>query len=87
MVSKRLTATQVLQLVRKVARKQGYRVVPLTGRSKGSHQIYVLREATSTEVGRFSVTDHGSKDVSWGVLRTIEDGLAAVLGEKWMEKG
>lgn len=58
----------------------------MTGRGKGSHQIHVLLDSADREAGRFTITDHGSKDVSWGVLRTIEDGLAGVLGERWMEK-
>lgn len=82
-----MTATQAPQLVRKVARRHGYRVSRLGGRGKGSHQIHVILDAQGREVGRFSVTDHGSTDVSWGVLRTIEDGLAGLLGDKWMEKG
>lgn len=82
-----MTATQLLQLVRKMARRHGYRVVLVDGRGKGSHQIHVVLDADGREIGRFSVTDHGSKDVSWGVLRTIENRLAGLLGEKWMEKG
>lgn len=82
-----MTAAQTLQLVRKVARKRGYRVEQLSGRGKGSHQIHLVLDADDRELGRFSVTDHGSKDVSWGVLRQIEDGLAGLLGEKWMETG
>ncbi|MGH3615353.1 MAG: hypothetical protein ACRDRK_22705 [Pseudonocardia sp.] len=71
-----------------MARRHGYQVALLTGRGKGSHQIHVLLDAEDHEVGRFSITDHGSKDVSWGVLRTIEEGLADLLGgARWMEKG
>ena len=71
---------QTLQLVRRNARKHDLTVVEQPGRGKGSHRIFVL-----AEVARFGLTDH-PRELSWTVLRQMEDGLAHLFGEKWMEK-
>lgn len=76
---------QVLSLVRKVARRHGMSVVELPGRGKGSHQLYALVHSDGSEVARFGLTDH-PKDLSWPLLRRLEDGLAPWSGDSWMEK-
>lgn len=74
-----------LQQVTRVARKHGYRVTELPGRGKGSHRVFtVLRDGA--EVARFGLTGHGDRELSWTMMRQIEDGLAHLFGEKWMEK-
>ncbi|MEA5366893.1 hypothetical protein VA596_45695 [Amycolatopsis sp., V23-08] len=85
MVNKTMKASAVLQLARAAARRKGHRVEHLPGRGKGSHVVYVVLDADDDVIGRFTLTNH-SRDVSIGVLRAIEDGLAHVFGEKWMEK-
>lgn len=47
--------------------------------------MYAIVDRGGTELGRMALTNN-SKDISWLVLRTTEDGLAHILGEKWMEK-
>ncbi len=76
---------QTLQLVRRNARKHDLTVVEQPGRGKGSHRIFVLADSSGTEVARFGLTDH-PRELSWTVLRQMEDGLAHLFGEKWMEK-
>ncbi|WP_046468977.1 hypothetical protein [Allosalinactinospora lopnorensis] len=85
MVNKRMKARAVLSLARMAARANNLKVEELKGRGKGSHHVYVIRGANGGEVGRFSLTDH-SKEVSWTVLRSIDDGLVHLFGEKWLEK-
>jgi hypothetical protein len=76
---------QALQLVRRHAREHGLTVVDLPGRGKGSHRLYTLVDSSGTQVARFGLTDH-PRELSWTVLRGIEEGLAPFFGEKWMEK-
>lgn len=76
---------QALQLVRRNAREHGFGVVELPGRGKGSHRLYALVDSSGVQVARFGVTDH-PRELSWTVLRTLEEGLAPLFGEKWMEK-
>jgi predicted RNA binding protein YcfA (HicA-like mRNA interferase family) len=57
----------------------------LPGRGKGSHVVYVVLDTDDNVIGRFTLTSP-SRDVTIGVLRAIEDGLAHLFGEKWMEK-
>lgn len=76
---------QALQLVRRTARQHDLTVVELAGRGKGSHRIYTLVDASGREVARFGLTSH-PRDLSWTVLRALEDGLAFLFGEKWTEK-
>lgn len=85
MVNRRMTARQVLAIVRKIARDKSLTVNELPGRGKGSHRIYLLLDQSGNEVGRFGLTDH-PRDLSWTVLRNTEDGLAHPQGEKWTEK-
>jgi hypothetical protein len=76
---------QAMQLVRRNAREHGFTVVELPGRGKGSHRLYVLVDSSGVQVARFGVTDH-PRELSWTVLRALEEGLAPLFGEKWMEK-
>jgi hypothetical protein len=80
-----MTAGQALSLIRKLARQHGYKVAQLPGRGKGSHSMHVLLDSAGNEVTRFGLTGH-TKDMSWTMLRAIEDHLANQFGEKWMEK-
>jgi hypothetical protein len=76
---------QTLQLVRRTARRHALTVQELPGRGKSSHRIYRLLDASGAEVGRFGLTDH-PRELSWQVMRGLEDGLAHLFGEKWMEQ-
>lgn len=86
-----MTAGQALSLIRKLARKGGYRVEgPLTSargraRGKGSHATYALCDSTGAELVRFGLTGH-TKDMSWTVLGQLEQRLTPYFGEKWTEK-
>jgi hypothetical protein len=80
-----LKPAQAMQLVRRHAREHGLTVVDLPGRGKGSHRLYTLVDSSGTQVARFGLTDH-SRELSWTVLRGIEEGLAPFFGEKWMDK-
>jgi hypothetical protein len=84
-VNKRLRPTAVLALVRKHARQHGLSVKEEPGRGKGSHRLYVVVDADMVEVGRFSLTGH-SRELSWTVLRSVEEALAPLFGDKWMEE-
>jgi hypothetical protein len=77
---------QVISLVRRLARDRQLVVVELAGRGKGSHRRYAVQDTAGTELARFGVTSHGSRDMSRTVLTAIEEGLAPLLGEKWTEK-
>jgi hypothetical protein len=83
-VNKRLRPRAVLALTRKVARQHGFALVEKPGRGKGSHRLYLVLDADELEVGRISVPDH-ARELSWTVLRTIENALAHKFGERWME--
>jgi hypothetical protein len=76
---------QALSLVKKTGRNHGLRVELLPGRGKGSHRIYALVDSDGQEVERFGLTEH-PRDLSWTLLRDLEDGLAHLFGEKWTEK-
>jgi predicted RNA binding protein YcfA (HicA-like mRNA interferase family) len=80
-----MKAQAALQLARSAARRSGYGVEQVPGRGKGSHAIYDVVDVDGNVVGRFTLTNH-PRDVSIGVLRSIEAGLAHLFGEKWMEK-
>jgi hypothetical protein len=86
MVNRRMKPAQVLTLIRKLARAKKLTVKELPGRGKGSHSIYALENSTGTEVARFGLTGHGSKDLSWTVMKALEGGLEHLFGEKWTEK-
>jgi hypothetical protein len=76
---------QAVQLARKVARRHGLMVEDVPGRGKGSHHWYALIDSDGAEVGGFSLTDH-PRELSWAVLRSFEDALAPLFGERWTEK-
>jgi hypothetical protein len=84
-VNKRLRPTALLALVRRHARRHGCTVVEAAGRGKGSHRLYLVQDAAQLEVGRFAVPDH-PRELSWTVLRSIEDALAHEFGGRWMEE-
>ena len=77
---------QVISRVRRLARDRQLVVVELAGRGKGSHRMYAVQDTAGTELARFGVTSHGSRDMSLTVLTAIEEGLVPLLGEKWTEK-
>ncbi len=76
---------RVLTLVRKLARQHDLTVALMTGRGKGSHQMYRLLGMDGTEVERFGLTSHPG-DLSWLVLTRLEERLAPIFGDKWTEK-
>ena len=76
---------QALAMVRKLARAHDLAVRQLPGRGKGSHEIYVLVDSSATEVERSGLTEH-PRELSWTVLTRLEERLAPLFGEKWMER-
>lgn len=80
-----MSAARALQLVRRAARKRGLSVVELHKRGKGSHRMYALVDAEDREIERFGLTDHPG-DISWLVLRRLEERLTEVFGGGWMEE-
>lgn len=75
-----------VKLVRTVARQYGYSVVQPEGkRGKGSHEPWVVLDERGTVVGRFGVTAH-PREMSWTLMRGIENSLEHLFGPKWMEK-
>ena len=74
-----------LQYIARVARRHGFHVTELPGRGKGSHRLFTVVH-DGAEVARFGLTGHGDRELSWTMMRQIEDGLAHLFGEKWMEK-
>ncbi|WP_028663261.1 hypothetical protein [Saccharomonospora halophila] len=85
MVTKRLKPAKLLAITRRRARKLGYVVEQVNGRGKGSHLLYVVRDEHGDEVARFALTGH-ARELSWTVMRSIEDSLAHLLGEHWLEE-
>ena len=45
----------------------------------------MLAGSSGREVKRFGVTGH-QRELSWTMMRQIEDGLADLFGEKWAEE-
>jgi hypothetical protein len=84
-VNARLKPAKVLGLVRRGARKAGLTVEQAPRRGKCSHEIHIVRNTRGDEVGRFAITGN-SRELSWTVLRSIEEALAHLFGEKWMEE-
>ncbi len=80
-----MNPAEALSLVRRHARREGLRVLQLAKRGKGSHQIYALPDSSGEEVVRFGLTRH-ARDLSWEVLRALEERLAPWFGEKWTER-
>lgn len=60
-------------------------MVEVAGRGKGSHQLYAVVDEHGTHLDRFVVPQH-PRELSWLVLRSIEDGLAPLFGARWMEE-
>ncbi|QRK93883.1 hypothetical protein JQX30_29095 [Saccharopolyspora erythraea] len=84
-MNKRMKPAQVLSRVRKAARAKELTVEQHNSLGKGSHQIYVIRDSEGDEVGRFGITGH-NREVSWTVMRSIEDSLKHLFGDSWMEE-
>jgi hypothetical protein len=76
---------RALTAVRKLARVHHLTVRRLPDRGRGSHQIYALVDSSGAEVGRFGLTGH-PRELSWTVLTRLEERLAPLFGEKWMER-
>lgn len=76
---------QALAIVRKPARGHNLAVRQLPRRGQGSHEIYVLVDSSGSEVERFGLTGH-ARELSWTVLTRLEERLAPLFGEKWMER-
>lgn len=85
MVKRRTKYATTMQIVRRTARKHAMTVIEVPGRGKGSHRWHALVDPAGTEVIRFALTDH-QRELSWSVLRNLEERLAPFLGEKWMER-
>ena len=79
-----MKAAAVLRIARKAARRTHHSIEEILGWGKGSHRTFRVLDTAGTEVARFQLTSH-SKDVSWGVLRSIEQRLEDLFGAKWME--
>jgi hypothetical protein len=84
-VNRRIKPAQALAIARKLARAHNLAVRQLPGRGKGSHQIFVLVDSSGAEVERFGLTGH-SRGLSWTVLTRLEERLAPLFGETWMER-
>jgi hypothetical protein len=80
-----MNPAEALSLVRRNARKHQLTVRVLPKRGKGSHEIYALADSDGTEVARFGLTGH-ARDLSWGVLRRLEERLEPHFGERWTER-
>jgi hypothetical protein len=74
-----------LAVVRKLARAHHLTVRQLPDRGQGSHQIYALVDSSGAEIERFGLTGH-PRELSWTVLTRLEERLAPLFGEKWMER-
>ena len=77
--------TQALQVVRRAARRQGWTVIEVPGRGKGSHHLYAVVDEHGDHLDRFVIPQH-PRELSWLVLRSIESGLAPLFGPSWMEE-
>jgi hypothetical protein len=75
----------VLSLIRKRAREHNLTVHELPGRGKGSHRMFAVQDRDGREVARFGLTSH-ARDLSWTLLRELDDGLAHWFGEGWMDR-
>jgi hypothetical protein len=84
-VNRRLRPAEALILVRRLAREHDLRVRELPGRGKGSHRIFALEDAAGKEAARFGLTGHRA-DLSWTVLRRLEERLEPWFGERWTEQ-
>ena len=85
MVNRRTKYATTMQILRRTARRHSMTVVEISGRGKGSHRWHALVDPSGAEIVRFSLTDH-PRELSWTVLRNLEERLAPYFGEKWMER-
>ena len=85
MVNRRLSARQLMAVVRSQARLYDLSVIEFVGRGKGSHRVYLVLDVDGVERGRITVTDHPG-DLSWTVLGDIEKKLTHLFGPRWTEK-
>jgi hypothetical protein len=76
---------EALSQARRQARAHNLRMRQLPGRGTGSHQIFALENSAGQEVARFGLTGH-PRDLSWEVLRALEERLAPLFGERWTER-
>ena len=83
--NRRMRPAQTLQVVRRAARRQGWVVVEVPGRARGSHQLFAVADEHGERLARFVVPQH-PRELSWLVLRSIESDLAPLFGQKWMEE-
>ncbi len=60
-------------------------VEQLAKRGKGSHTIWVVRNAEGSEVGRVGLTGHAGQQ-SQIVTRSNERALENVFGEGWLDR-
>jgi hypothetical protein len=79
-----MKSAQVKRLIRRTARNHNLTVEPREG-GKGSHQKFALVDSSGAVVATFTLTDH-PRELSWTVLRSVEDALTPQFGAKWMEK-
>jgi hypothetical protein len=80
-----MKAAAVLSLIRRRAREHDLTVRELPGRGKGSHRLFAVEDRDGNEVARYGLTGH-ARDLSWTLLREVEDGLAHLFGEGWMDR-
>ena len=80
-----MSARQVMALVRSPARLHDLSAVEYAGRGKGSHRVFLVLDRDGVERARITVTDHPG-DLSWAVLRDIEQKLTPLFGPRWTEK-
>lgn len=80
-----MTAQQALKLMRRHARRHGWAVAQVPRRGKGSHTVWIVVDEPGNELGRAALTGH-SGDMTWTVTRSIEEALAPIFGEGWMDK-
>lgn len=85
MVEGRKSAGEVLKLIRKQARKNGWTVEQLPKRGKGSHAIWIVINEHGEEIGRVGLVGHPG-DMSWKVTRSNEEALEPIFGKGWMDK-
>lgn len=85
MVNGTRSAEQVLEAIRKNARKHGYTVTRLPKRGKGSHTIWVVLDKDNRQIGRVGLTGHAGQ-MSQTVTRSNEKALEGIFGKGWLDK-
>lgn len=71
--------------MRTQARRHGYTVEQLPKRGKGSHTMWVVRDAQGTELARVGLTGHAGS-MSSTVTRSNEKALEPLFGEGWLDE-